>query len=105
MRHHLVKHQVRTAAEQGWGRLDNGSLLSAAESNGFHVMVTADQSIEYQQNPKGRKLALVVISTNDLDLLEGSPEKLVDAVDRAHEGSYEFVRYALPPKPKRRPSG
>ena len=103
MRHHLVNHEVRTAAEQGWGRLSNGDLLNIAEADGFSVMVTADQSIEYQQNLKGRKLALVVISTNDLDLLEGNPERLAAAVDRACEGSYEFVRYVLPPKPKRVP--
>lgn len=67
-------------------------------------MVTADQSIEYQHNLKGRKLALVVIGTNDIDLLEGDPERRVAAVDRAHEGSYEFVTYASPRKPKRRSS-
>ena len=80
-------------------------LLTAAESNGFDVMVTADQSIEYQQNLKGRKLALVVLSTNDLDLLDQHPEKLVSAVDAARVGSYEFVKYDLPPKPKRRLPG
>lgn len=34
-------------------------------------------------------------------VLEKRPEKLVLAVDTATEGSYQFVRYELPPKPKR----
>ena len=49
---YLARHDVRTAEEQGWARLVNGDLPRAAESEGFGVMVTADQSLEYQQNPK-----------------------------------------------------
>ena len=100
LRRCLEKHNVRTAAEQGWGRLSNGDLLKAAEDAGFNVMVTADQSLEYQQNLKGRKLALVVLSSNHIGVLEKHPEKRASAVDAAREGGYEFVRYELPPKPK-----
>jgi hypothetical protein len=105
LRPYLVTHDVRTAAEQGWARLANGDLLKAAEDYGFHVMVTADQSLENQQNLKGRRLALIVLSTNHIGVLEKHPEKLVLAVDAATEGSYEFVRYELPPKPKPGPRG
>jgi hypothetical protein len=97
---YLAKHDVRTAEELGWARLVNGDLLRAAEDAGFGVMVTADQSLEYQQNLKGRKLALVVLSTNHIGVLEKHPERLVAAVDAAQEGGYEFVRYELPPKRK-----
>jgi predicted nuclease of predicted toxin-antitoxin system len=100
LRPYFAEHSVRTAAEQGWARLANGDLLQAAEDHGFDVLVTADQSFEYQQNLKGRKLALVVLSTNHIGVLEKHPEKLVLAVDAATEGSYEFVRYELPPKRK-----
>jgi hypothetical protein len=96
----LDEHDVRTVEELGWSRLVNGDLLRVAEGAGFAVMVTADQSIEYQQNLKGRKLALVVLSTNHIRVLEKHPKKLVAAVDAAHEGGYEFVRYDLPPKRK-----
>jgi len=44
LRLHLVGHEVRTAAEEGWDRLVNGDLLKAAEEEGFEVMVTADPS-------------------------------------------------------------
>ena len=66
---HLAKHDIRTAEEMGWSRLVNGDLLRAAEDAGFAVMVTADQSLEYQQNLKGRKLALVVLSTNHIGVI------------------------------------
>jgi hypothetical protein len=100
---YLAKHDVRTAEELGWARLVNADLLRAAEDAGFGVMVTADQSLEYQQNLKGRKLAVIVLSTNHIGVLETHPERLVAAVDAAREGGYEFVRFELPPKPK--PSG
>jgi predicted nuclease of predicted toxin-antitoxin system len=100
LRQCLVGHEVRTAAEQGWARLTNGELLKVAEEHGFEVMVTADQNLEYQQNLKGRKLALVVLSTNQITVLEKHPEKLVEAVDGVTAGSYHFVRFELPPKPK-----
>lgn len=62
----LVRHEVGTAAEQGWGCFVNGELLKAAEENGFEVMVTADQSLEYQQDLRGRKLALIVLGTSHI---------------------------------------
>lgn len=100
LRTYLATHEVRTAAELGWDRLVNGELLNAAEAHGFAVMITADQSLEHQQNLKGRKLALVVLSTNRIGVLEKHPEKLVAAVDAVKQGSYRFVKYELPAKPK-----
>jgi hypothetical protein len=79
LRRHLDKHEVRTAAEQGWDSLANGDLLKAREAAGFTVMVTSDQSLEYRQNLKGRKLALVVLSTNHSR--EQHPQKLVSTAE------------------------
>ena len=47
---------------------------------------------------KGRKLALVVLSTNHIGVLERHPERLAAAVEAAQEGGYEFVKYELQPK-------
>ena len=77
---YLGKHDVSTAEELGWSRLVNGDLLRAAKDAGFAVFVTPDQSLEYQQNLKGRKLALVVLSTNHIGVLEKHPERLVAAI-------------------------
>jgi hypothetical protein len=105
LRRHLGHHEVRTAAEEGLARFENGELLRAAEARGFELMVTADQSLEYQQNLKERKVALVVLSTNHISVLEQHPEKLVLAVDAAHDNSFERVVYPLPVRPKRKPDG
>jgi hypothetical protein len=93
-------HEIRTVAEQGWNRLTNADLFKAAEAERFDVMVTADQNIPYQQNLKNRVIAVVVLGTNQLALLEEDPSKIVRAVDGIGVGSVEFVNYTHPRKPK-----
>ena len=48
----------------GWHQIGNGELLTIAEAAGFEIVITADQNIRYQQNLSGRRLSLVVLSTN-----------------------------------------
>ena len=63
LRHALIGHSVETAFELGWGTLQNGALISAAEAQGFEVFLTTDKNLKYQQNLAGRRLAIVVLST------------------------------------------
>jgi hypothetical protein len=60
----LREHAVRTTLQEGWDRLRNGELLRVAEDAGFEVLPTTDNSIIYQQNLKGRKIAIIVLSRN-----------------------------------------
>ena len=60
----LSDHLVKRSGELGWGELRNGVLLKNAEAALFDVMITADQNIEYQQNLKERRIALVVLGSN-----------------------------------------
>jgi hypothetical protein len=46
-----------------WGTLTNGDLLAEAERAGFDVLLTADKNMRYQQNLRGRRIAIVVLST------------------------------------------
>jgi hypothetical protein len=57
---YLKDHSVRTAAQQGWDRLKNGELLSAAENAGFDLILTSDRNMPFQQNLSGRKIAVMV---------------------------------------------
>jgi hypothetical protein len=59
----LSDHEVTLARQLGWDRLENGHLIGAAEAGGFDVLITADQNIRYQQNPTGRRIALIVLDT------------------------------------------
>ena len=42
---------VRTAQTMGWSGFSNGRLLAAMAQQGFEVLVTCDQNIDYQQHP------------------------------------------------------
>lgn len=50
LRRFLVAHDISTAFERGWGSLQNGELLAAAEAEGFAAIITTDQNLRYQQN-------------------------------------------------------
>ncbi len=55
-------HTVHTAQAKGWDKLSNGELLSAAEEAGFELLLTTDRRIRHQQNLRGRRIALVVLT-------------------------------------------
>src|SRR5207249_1559696 len=56
----IVGHETRTIHSQGWSDLSNGELLRVA-SGKFDVLVTLDQSLQFQQNLPGYELAVVIL--------------------------------------------
>jgi hypothetical protein len=80
LRYWLIGHEVETAYERGWAELSNGELLRMAEEAGFDAMITTDKRIRYQQNLAGRKLAPVVISTNDWTRIRKSKPLVVGVI-------------------------
>ena len=66
----LQGHEVYTAARVGWGELENGDLLRAAEESGFDLFVICDKNLRHQQNLSGRKLAILALWTNHRPTLE-----------------------------------
>jgi hypothetical protein len=88
---HLTGHTVIEAKDRGWERLTNGDLLAEAERAGFDVLLTADTGIAYQQNLKGSKIALVVLTGNRWRLVQRMTRKIIAAVNAAEPGSYTVV--------------
>lgn len=56
---------ISTVQELGWAGIRNGELLQRADTR-FDVLVTADQNLRYQQNLSGRKLAVLVLPSNQV---------------------------------------
>lgn len=98
LRHLLPGHEIKTADEMSWARLENGLLLAAAEDAGFDLMLTADNNLAYQQNLTGRKLALVVLSTNRWKLVREAVPAIARAVDAAIPGSFERIIFETHPR-------
>jgi hypothetical protein len=88
LRYCLIGHHVETAYERGWAGLTNGDLLRMAEEAGFEGMIATDRGIRYQQNLAGRRLALVVIDTNDWTRIRKSKSVVVDAISGIPPGSF-----------------
>src|SRR3984893_17421088 len=84
----LDQHSVTTAWQQGWDKLKNGDLLTAAENAGFEVFLTTDKNIRYQQDLTRRKIAIVVLGRHQWPQLRFHMEIIVQAVNKATLGSY-----------------
>ena len=91
IRPYLEKHTVRTAAQQGWDKLGNGDLLTAAEEAGFDILLTTDKNMRYQQNLAGRKIAIVVLGQQQWPQLEPQIQRVIEAVNAAKPSSYVEV--------------
>ena len=87
LRRHLGGHTVSTAYEMGWSDLTNGDLLGKAESQ-FDLMITTDQNLRYQQNLKGRKLAILVLPTTSWPEIEKHTSAVASAVAGMESGGY-----------------
>ena len=87
----LTPHMVTETRERGWSALKNGELLDAAEEAGFNVIVTSDKNIKYQQNLRGRKIALVVLTQGRWGLVRRKLADIAAAVNAASPGSYTEV--------------
>jgi hypothetical protein len=84
----LPAHTVTKAKDRGWDTLTNGDLLAEAEQAGFDVLLTADKNMRHQQDLRGRKIALVVLSTPQWPVVRLHIGRIAAAVNAATPGSY-----------------
>jgi predicted nuclease of predicted toxin-antitoxin system len=82
----LPAHTVTKAKDRGWDTLTNGDLLTEAERAGF-VLLTADKNMRYQQNLRGRRIAIIVLSTPQWPVVRLYVERVAAAVNAAKPGS------------------
>ena len=87
----LGHHEVATVTYMGWAGLKNGELIRAAEGQKFDVLLTGDQTLHFEQNPIGRRLAIVALSAIQLPIIRKSLPKITAALDQAVPGSFQLV--------------
>ena len=88
LRRFLAPHEVCTAHELSWQALRSGELIASAEEAGFAVLITADRNWQYQQNLSGRKLAILVLHTNNWVEVQARVAEIVGAVSSIMSGEY-----------------
>jgi hypothetical protein len=87
LRKFLSDHTVQTAQEMGWGQLKNGALLQAVEAE-FDAFLTSDQNLKYQQNVAGRKIAILVLPTNDWPAIRARTDEIAAKVSGLKPGDF-----------------
>ena len=97
LRRALSGHTVHVARQLGWDRLSNGLLIARAEAAGYELLLTADQTIQYQQNLSVRNIAILVLMKNDWPLIRPHINAVVNAVNDIRPGDYVEIDFPLPP--------
>ncbi len=92
LRKELPGHDISTAEQMGWGELENGNLIRAAEEQ-FEAIVTSDQQWKYQQNLVGRKIAILVLPTNRWLIISRLAPKIRAALETIRPGDYVEVKF------------
>jgi hypothetical protein len=92
-RHSFPTHVVHTAEWAGLEGTANGELLRAAELAGYDVLLTVVQGIPHQQNPLGRRLAIVVVRSrkNQMEDLLPTVTAIIAALEAVQPGEIVTV--------------
>ena len=61
LRNDFPGHQIQTVPDAGLNGLKNGHLLRTAVEQGFEVLITVDQRLQFQQNLSKLQLAVVIL--------------------------------------------
>ncbi|HLJ26866.1 MAG TPA: hypothetical protein VKY85_09165 [Candidatus Angelobacter sp.] len=91
LRRSLIGHTIATAYELGWATLKNGALLQSAELAGYQLLITTDKSLAYQQNLRGRKIAIIALGQANWPIVRTRIAQIIAAVNAAEAGSYQLV--------------
>jgi predicted nuclease of predicted toxin-antitoxin system len=88
LRRWLAAHQVETAWQRGWAQLSNGDLLTAAEADGFDLLVTTDRNLRYQQNLSTRGIGILVLTIANWPALEPHAPHIATTIASMQPGEF-----------------
>ena len=71
----------------GWAGIKNGELLKLVEEN-FEIFITSDKNLTYQQNLVGRNLAIILLPSNQVPIIENLLPQIDDALENIQPGNY-----------------
>lgn len=94
----LTGHEYSTTQRMGWARLKNGVLLNEAAGAGFDALLTVDQNLAYQTNPRTLTLAVVVLDcrSNLLNALTPFIPNVLRLLDQPLDKQVYLVRLSAP---------
>jgi hypothetical protein len=92
----LVDHTVGHVIGLGWRHIVNGKLLTLCESAGFQVFITKDGNMPFQQNMRGRRIAIILLRprTQSIPSLLSLAPRILALLPTLKEGSVTVVSHA-----------
>ena len=92
----LPGHEVKTALDLGWHRLEDHLLVSLLQDR-FDVLLTIDRGFEHQQNLKALRFGLVIVhvAKNKVEFYRPIFGQIQTAVARVQPGEVLHV-YGVP---------
>ena len=88
----LPDHQISTAYAEGWSNFQNGDLLAAAEGR-FDLFITTDKNLRYQQDLRGRTLAILVLTTTSWPEIQRHGLEVAELVSKFGPGDYREMKW------------
>ena len=89
----LPHFAISTVQEMGWAGIKNGMLLKLAEAQ-FEVFITTDKNLRHQQNLANRKLALILLPTNQVPIVAALVPEIEAALNNIQIG--DFIEIPFP---------
>ena len=83
----LPHFAIRTVQEMGWAGIKNGALLKLAEEE-FEVFITTDKNLRHQQNLAKRKLAFILLPTNQVPIVAALVPEIEAALNKIQVGDF-----------------
>ncbi len=88
LRRYLAGHSINIAFERGWSNLPNGLLFEKAEEEGYELLITTDQKLQYQQNLADRKLAVLALLSTSQPRIQHRVDDTQAVVDAMGPGDF-----------------
>ncbi|MEK6478838.1 hypothetical protein WJR50_14925 [Catalinimonas sp. 4WD22] len=67
-------------------------MLSRAEKEGYHILITTDKNLRYQQNLTGRQLSVLVLISTSWPRIRSKLHNIQSAIEEAKSGSYQEIQ-------------
>jgi hypothetical protein len=81
------KRQMKTVQEMGWAGVKNGELLKLVEAE-FDVFVTSDKNLRYQQNLKDCAIAVLLLPSNQIPIVENLLSQIDEALESIKQNDF-----------------
>ncbi len=84
LKNDLVGHSAYTVRDKNWQSKTNGDLIKLMIEDGFDLLITFDQNLQYQQNLLKYNIAVLVINTynNQYETIKIYKDKIQELINR-----------------------